>query len=204
MTTVSLPRRDLPVGSMGQHSVGWWAIICGILTEGALFAYLLFSYYYFAVQPRPVAFPPEAPTFSLAAPNTVILLLSSAAAWWGERATRRGARQNQTIGLGLASLLGIIFVVVQVFEWKSKSFSFNSDAYGSLFFTVTGFHMAHVIVGLFLLLPLTLWSALGYFGPRRSAPVSIGAVYWHFVDAVWLTVFFTFYITPYLGLRHGP
>jgi heme/copper-type cytochrome/quinol oxidase subunit 3 len=98
----------------------------------------------------------------------------------------------------------VIFVGIQVLEWKAKSFSLNSSAYGSLFFTITGFHMAHVIVGLLLLLPLTLWSTLGYFGPLRSAPISIGAVYWHFVDAVWLAVFFTLYITPYLGLHHGP
>jgi heme/copper-type cytochrome/quinol oxidase subunit 3 len=96
-----------------------------------------------------------------------------------------------------------VFVVIQTFEWKAKSFSLNSGPYGSLFFTITGFHMAHVILGLLMLLPLTIWSALGYFGPHRSAPVSIGAIYWHFVDAVWLTVFFTIYITPYLGLRHG-
>ena len=59
--------------------------------------------------------------------------------------------------------------------------------------------MAHVVVGLLVLLVLLLWSALGYFDRERHAPVAIGAIYWHFVDAVWLTVFFTFYITPYLS-----
>ena len=72
-----------------------------------------------------------------------------------------------------------------------------------LFYTVTGFHGAHVIVGVLILAALTIWSWLGYFGRANSTPVSVGVVYWHFVDAVWLTVFFTFYLTPYLGLRHG-
>jgi heme/copper-type cytochrome/quinol oxidase subunit 3 len=97
-----------------------------------------------------------------------------------------------------------MFVGIQLMEWHGRPFSLSSSAYGSLFFTITGFHMAHVILGLLLLLPLTIWSGLGSFGPRRSAPVSIGAIYWHFVDAVWLVVFFTIYITPYLGLRHEP
>jgi heme/copper-type cytochrome/quinol oxidase subunit 3 len=59
--------------------------------------------------------------------------------------------------------------------------------------------MAHVAIGLLVLAALFVWSLLGYFDIGRHAPVSIGAVYWHFVDAVWLTLFFTFYITPRLG-----
>jgi heme/copper-type cytochrome/quinol oxidase subunit 3 len=60
--------------------------------------------------------------------------------------------------------------------------------------------MLHVIAGILILATLTLWSALGYFDRRRSAAVSIGTIYWHFVDAVWLVVFFTFYITPRLNV----
>jgi heme/copper-type cytochrome/quinol oxidase subunit 3 len=123
--------------------------------------------------------------------------------WWAERGARQGLRTRQVVGLAITFILGVIFVVIQVFEWKAKSFSVTSSAYGSLYFTVTGFHMAHVVLGLIILLPLTIWSALGYFGPQRSSPISVGAIYWHFVDAVWVTVFFTFYITPYLGLRHA-
>jgi heme/copper-type cytochrome/quinol oxidase subunit 3 len=185
------------------YAAGWWGMICGIITEAALFAYLLFSYFYFAVQPHGSPWPAEMPTFNLAVPNTVVLLVSCAAAWLGERGARQGALLKQVAGLGLAFILGAIFVVIEVFEWKSKSFSINSGAYGSLFFVINGFHMAHLILGLLILLPLTVWSALGYFGPRRNAAVSIGAIYWYFVTVVWLVVFFSLYITPYLGLRHG-
>ncbi|HVX75539.1 MAG TPA: cytochrome c oxidase subunit 3, partial [Bradyrhizobium sp.] len=153
---------------------------------------------------RGAPWPPEMPTFRLAAPNTIILLISSVAVWLGERGATEGNRLKQTAGLGTGFVLGVIFVVIQVLEWKAKSFSLNSSTYGSIFFVTTGFHMAHVVLGLLILLPLTLWSAMGYFGPQRSAPISIGAIYWHFVDAVWLVVFFSFYLTPYLGLRHVP
>jgi cytochrome c oxidase subunit 3 len=203
MSTVSIPRYDLPVGNVKTHAVGWWGILAGIITEAALFAYLLFGYFYFTIQPHGEMWPTEMPHFKLALPNTIILLVSSGAVWLGERGAHQGVRWKQATGLGVGFVLGVIFVVIQVFEWKSKSFSLNSGAYGSLFFTITGFHMAHVVLGLLMLFPLTIWSMLGYFGPRRSAPISIGAIYWHFVDAVWLVVFFSLYITPYLGLRHG-
>lgn len=203
MTIVSIPRTDFPVGNVKTYAVGWWGMIAGIITEAALFAYLLFGYFYFAIQPHGAAWPTEMPSFKLAGPNTVLLLISSLAVWFGEQGAHQGSRLKQAAGLGAGFILGVIFVVIQIFEWKSKSFTLNSGPYGSLFYTITGFHMAHVVLGLLLLLPLTLWSALGYFGPRRSAPISIGAIYWHFVDAVWLIVFFSLYITPYLGLRHG-
>jgi heme/copper-type cytochrome/quinol oxidase subunit 3 len=58
--------------------------------------------------------------------------------------------------------------------------------------------MAHVVAGLAMLIVVFIWSALGYFTPRRYEPVSISIVYWHFVDAVWLAVFTTFYVSPYL------
>lgn len=203
MTDTAIRRRPLPIGVIGTHSGGWWGMVGLILTEGALFVYLLFSYYYFAVQLHPAPWPPELPSVRLSLPNTIILLLSSVAVWWGERGTRHGNRLAQLLGLGIGLILGIIFVGIQLLEWKAKSFSLSSGSYSSLFFTVTGFHMAHVVVGILILAAVLLWSALGYFGPVRSSPVTTGAIYWHFVDAVWLTVFFTFYITPYLGLYHG-
>ncbi|WP_035646899.1 cytochrome c oxidase subunit 3 [Bradyrhizobium sp. ORS 285] len=203
MTIVAIPRTELPIGSLTPRTAGWWGMIAGIVTEASLFAYLLFCYFYFTIQPRGEMWPAEMPSFKLAGPNTAILLISSVAVWYGERGGRQGSRLKQALGLGTGFVLGVIFVAIQVLEWKAKSFSFNSGPYGSLFFVITGFHMGHVVLGLLMLLPLTIWSMLGYFGPGREAPISIGAIYWHFVDAVWLTVFFSLYITPYLGLSHG-
>lgn len=197
MSDAALGTYALPVGGVGRKGVGWLGLWCLIGTEGALFAYLLFSYYYFSVQ-LPHTWIPAPPSFRLSAPNTAILILSSVAAWWGQRGVKRNARGQLVAGLGLAALLGIIFLVIQVFEWRAKPFSLRSGPYGSLFYTVTGFHMAHVLAGVLMLLLTTLWAALGYFDVRRNAPVHIVTAYWHFVDIVWLTVFTTFYITPYL------
>jgi cytochrome c oxidase subunit III len=199
MSELVLERAELPTGSIRYHASGWWGMLGIILSEAALFGYLLFCYYYLAVQPHSQPWPPTLPELKLSLPDTIILLLSSVAVWWGERAIKEGARLRAIAGVGAGLVLGIVFVVIQVFEWKSKSFSINSHAYGSLYFTITGFHMAHVIVGNILLAVVTWWMALDYFGPFRNAAVSISAIYWHFVDLVWLTIFFTFYITPRLG-----
>jgi len=164
-----------------------------------LFSYLLFSYYYFAVQYGREWLPRELPKFRLSLPNTIILIVSSAVVWWAERGAKRGAQGQLVLGLLGGFSLGCVFVTIQIFEWKDKPFTYASSAYGSLYFTITGFHMAHVIAGLVMLLVLIVWSLMRYFDAERNASVSIGAIYWHFVDVVWLTVFFSLYITPYLG-----
>jgi heme/copper-type cytochrome/quinol oxidase subunit 3 len=199
MSELALEDREIRV----IHSLGWWGMWLFILTEAALFAFLLFSYYYVTIQPHASAWPPGgAPSLRLALPNTVILILSSVAAWFGVEGAKQGHRAQQLAGLAIAFALGLAFAIIQVIEWGNKPFTITSGAYGSLFFTITGFHLAHVTGGLLILLALLVWSAMGYLGRMNSRPVSIGAIYWHFVDVVWLFVFFTFYLTPLLGLIH--
>lgn len=194
-------RAPLPVGSRGRLSSGWWGMWSVVATEAALFAYLLFSFYYVASQahgPWPAA---GLPKLRIALPDTIILIAGSATVWWGERGVRRGHKGQLRLGLAATLVLGIIFLALQGLEWRDKTFTPASHAYGSLYFTITGFHMAHVVAGLVMLAFLLLWSLLGYFDVRRHSAVSIGAVYWHFVTVVWLFVFATIYVSPYLGLH---
>ncbi len=190
---------ELPVGSLRYNATGWWGMLCLIATEASLFIYLLFSYYFFAVQHGKSWLPDPHPSIALSGPDTIVLILSSVAVWWGEGGIKKGDRARHLIGTGIAIGLGVIFLVVQVFEWKGKTFTPQSGSYGSLFFTITGFHMAHVIVGVLVLSVVFVWSAAGLFNERRYMPVTIASSYWHFVDVVWLAVFFTFYISPLLG-----
>jgi heme/copper-type cytochrome/quinol oxidase subunit 3 len=194
---------QLPVGALNTRASGWWAMIFTIFTEASLFAYLLFSYYYLAVQPHlPGTFPEGGPPpMTLALPNTAILLLSSVAVAWAQFGVEHGNKWRLAWGLGVGAGLGLIFLIIQYFEWEQRPFVLADTPYSSLYYVVTGFHMAHVIVGVVMLSVLTWWAARGYFNQVRYAHIHIGALYWHFVDAVWLAVFFTFYVTPLLGLR---
>jgi heme/copper-type cytochrome/quinol oxidase subunit 3 len=188
----------LPVGAIDTRSNGWWAMLWLIATEAALFAFLLFAYYYIAVQPHePGTFPLGGiPSVKLSAPDTIILILSSVAVGFAQHGIMRGKQGRLVAGVFIGFVLGIVFVAIQCLEWSEKSFVLSANPYSSLFFTVTGFHMAHVIVGVLALGVLFVWSAMGYFNGRRYAHVHIVAIYWHFVDVVWLAIFFTFYITP--------
>ena len=192
----------LPIGAMDTRASGWWAMIFTVFTEASLFTYLLFSYYYLAVQPHaPGTFPEGGPPpLGIASVNTAILLASSFAVVWAQLSIEHNKKWRLVCGLGVGALLGTIFLAIQWHEWGDQPFGLSSTPYSSLYFVITGFHMAHVMVGVLMLLSLTFWSSRGYFDSRRFAHIHIGALYWHFVDAVWIAVFFTFYVTPLLGL----
>jgi cytochrome c oxidase subunit III len=190
--------RPLPVQPAGTRASGWYGLLFVVGTEAALFAYLLFSYFFLASQ-APGLWPPHGvPSLRIAGPNTVILLASSLTAWWGQSGIERGDRRRLLVGLGLTLVLGTLFAALQIVEWRQQPFAPSTDAYGSLYFTVTGMHVTHVVVGLIMLACLTIWAVQSRFTERRHLHVAIGVLYWHFVDVVWLAVFSTFYLSPYL------
>jgi heme/copper-type cytochrome/quinol oxidase subunit 3 len=195
---ISQPK-DLPIGPVGRHGIGYWGVGMLVVSEAALFSYLLFAYYYTGASAQHGWVLESRPTLKLALPNTILLLASSVVAWIGERGILDRQRGKALFGFGGAFVMGAIFAVVQGYEWVSKPFSLGTSSYASLYFVTTGFHMAHVIIGLGVLAALFVWTALDYFSPRRRLTISAGVLYWHFVDAVWLFVFTTYYLTPYLG-----
>lgn len=194
----------LPVGALGRRSAGWWGAMTLILTEAVLFGYLLFSYAFLALHPGGGWEAVEPPSFRLSGPNTALLLASSGVVHLGGRALRRGRPRRAAGWLALGAAMGAAFLGVQGLEWAEKPFGLDTHAYGSLYFVITGFHGAHVLAGLLMLIPAALWCLLGRVDGRRDAPVAVATAYWHFVDAVWVAVFATLYVSPHLLAGGGP
>jgi cytochrome c oxidase subunit III len=189
----------LPVGAAGKRSSGWWGVCMLIATEASLFGYLLVSYYYLWAQTGQ-HWPPEGlPKLMTSGINTVILLSSSVFFWLAERCIRKNRTTGTMAWLAIAIIAGAAFIAIQLREWHNKPYGLTTNLYGSLYFTITGFHLLHVAVGLVILILLLLWTRLGYFDARRCEAISIGGLYWHFVDAVWLFIFSSFFLVPYLG-----
>jgi heme/copper-type cytochrome/quinol oxidase subunit 3 len=159
MTDAAIQSDPRPIGSVERRTSGWYGMLTVLMTEGALFAYLLFSYYYFAVQ-YGHQWLPDLPKLHLSLPNTIILFASSVAAWFAQRGVRIGRKDHLVWGLVASIVLGAIFMLIQGLEWGEKPFTMASAAYGSVYFTITGFHMMHVAAGLIFLVLLLIWSWL--------------------------------------------
>lgn len=97
--------------------------------------------------------------------------------------------------LGVTILLGLLFLGGQAWEYAhlaSEGFSASTDAFATVFFTLTGFHGLHVAVGLLML--ATVFLRRDRLGGTKSGPAEAVSYYWHFVDGIWVLVFLTLYV----------
>jgi heme/copper-type cytochrome/quinol oxidase subunit 3 len=195
---VSQPR-DLPVGPTVSQGLGIWGMWTIIATESALFAYLLFSYFYLGAQGAPGWLLEPQPSLKYALPSTAIALISCVLTWAGVRAVLASRRSLALLAFSATLLLGVAFVALEILDWRAKPFQLGSSSYASIYFVTTGLDLLHWLVGIGIFFFLTLWTSLGYFSARRSIVVTASALYWYFVTVIWLAIFVTFYISPYLG-----
>ena len=126
--------------------------------------------------------------------NTIILLLSGTTVTWAHHALLHNDRKGLVTGLTLTVLLGMLFTFVQAFEYVHAPFAFKDSIYGATFFMATGFHGFHVIIGTIFLAVCLLRSIRGDFTPQKHFGFEAAAWYWHFVDVVWLFLFFSIYV----------
>lgn len=130
--------------------------------------------------------------------NTVILLISSVTCHMAHVALENAKRKQILIWLGITVLLGCIFMYLQIAEYihaySEMGLTLQSGVYGNTFFMLTGFHGFHVTLGTVILLILWLRVAKGHFTPENHFAFQAGSWYWHFVDVVWVMLFFFVYI----------
>lgn len=126
--------------------------------------------------------------------NTVILLLSGTTVTWAHHALIHNERGMLTLMLAITVALGVLFSGVQAYEYAVAPFDFSNSIYGATFFMATGFHGFHVLVGAIFLTVCLVRAMLGHFTPKQHFGFEAAAWYWHFVDVVWLFLFFAVYI----------
>jgi cytochrome c oxidase subunit 3 len=166
-----------------------------IASEIMLFGSFFTAYFFVRVAAgTPWPTPPyQLPVF-IAGLNTIILVTSSFTMHWALQAIKRGNRAGLQAGLSLTFLLGLTFLLTQITEYARIGFAPYTDAFGSVFFCLTGLHGAHVFVGLTLLLAATIRSFRGHYSEDEHLGVEIPGIYWHFVDVMWIVVYTTVYI----------
>jgi cytochrome c oxidase subunit III len=165
-----------------------------LVSEAFLFGALFIIYYY--LRAHTLIWPPAGiePHLATALVNTVILLSSSVTVSRAGRAIRSGSASGMARWLTATLVLGGAFLALKMYEWASNVFGPADYAYGSIYYTLTGFHAVHVLVGLGILGALLVRTRAGLFSAHRHLAVELGSFYWHFVDGIWVLVFATIYV----------
>jgi cytochrome c oxidase subunit 3 len=135
-------------------------------------------------------------------PATVLLILSSFTAQFAVWGIRRGDRTAFVRNLAVTVVLGIVFLVMQAIDYAllySEGITLDAGTFGTTYFTLTGFHGAHVFGGVIMLGVVLYRGLAGQFSARHHDAVEAASLYWHFVDVVWIVLFSVLYILPGTG-----
>jgi cytochrome c oxidase subunit 3 len=179
-----------------------WAMLWIIITEAIIFA--SFFAYWFWTRWHTVSWseavggswpPPEVEhDLTLVSINTVILLLSGFTA---HKSLEKHLEEDYDMSkrLLLATIcLGLSFLLIQMYEYYNAGFIWSDHPYGTAFFSLTGLHGLHVMIGIIMFSVVFLLMKKGFYDRPRYDSFRAITMYWHFVDAVWILLFFIVYL----------
>jgi cytochrome c oxidase subunit 3 len=135
----------------------------------------------------------ELEAWPLATILTILLVTSSVTMQFGVAAIRRGDQRRLRMWVGVTLLLGVLFLLGQVYDYSTLGFGIGDGIFATTFYTLTGFHGAHVFGGAVGMTILFARAMQGQFSARNHVAVEAISMYWHFVDVVWVALFFTLY-----------
>lgn len=170
-----------------------------VFTEAFFFLCLIMSYIYLAYS---TGFEPHDLSkldIGTSGIYTALLIISSFTLHLAERGYDRGNTRALKTWLIITVILGAIFLIGQGREYAhliQEKITLESSVFGASFFTLTGFHGLHVFIGLIILSIMLVLAFLGDFKRKSSSALGAIAIYWHFVDIVWVVVFTVVYVLP--------
>ena len=173
-----------------------FGLITFLIADGMTFAGFFAAYLtYKAVNPLPdgAIYELELPIPTL---NTILLLVSSATFHRAGKALLKNKNAESQRWLILTSILGIIFLICQLFEYFHLPFGLTDNLFASTFYALTGFHGLHVTLGTLMILIIS-WQARengGRLSNQNMFPLEAVELYWHFVDGIWVILFIILYL----------
>jgi cytochrome c oxidase subunit III len=193
------PTPILPRFVLGPKSVHWWGMLGLIAIEIVVFGGLIAMYFWLKLA-NP-SWPPEGidvKSLTLPSINTLVLIASGVAMAVANRGIKRGEQLTLKLGQGIALVLGVVFLVLKYVEYSGYDYDWSTHAYGSITWTMTGFHSAHVISVVFKGIIVLTMALRGMFRADRHLAFELSTIYWLFVVVIWIPLYFSMYISPRL------
>ena len=130
---------------------------------------------------------------------TIVLVISSVTMQLAVMAIQKGNRSGMIKYLSISVALGLSFLAMQMYDYSQLSFRAGDTIFGTTFYTLTGFHGAHVFGGVIFIFVVLMRGMGGGFSARNHEAVEAASFYWHFVDVVWIALFTIIYIIPLIS-----
>lgn len=180
---------------LDHRKLGIWVFLA---SEVIFFAALITTFLVFRDKSVPgTPNPHDILTLLIPTINTMVLLISSVTMVMALESIKQNKFRATCIWLGVTALLGATFLILKGTEYSelfAEGLTPSASIFGSVYFTVTGFHAAHILVGIIWILSVIALTIRGRFSSTNFLPVEIVGLYWHFVDLVWVAIFMVVYL----------
>jgi cytochrome c oxidase subunit 3/cytochrome o ubiquinol oxidase subunit 3 len=190
---ITHPGRTVEWHLPNKRRVGMTALIVG---ESAILTIFVVAYVFY--MGKSLSGPTPAQVLEVPILATICLLSSSFTIWRAEKAIEDDRMGTFTFFLGTTIALGAAFLTNTAREWGKlihrDGLTISTNLFGTTFYSLVGLHATHVVVGLFLLTSIFIFSLFGWVDSRQSERFGVVVLYWHFVDAVWVVVFTVVYL----------
>ena len=146
---------------------------------------------------NPFAFPFHQGALNVILPATIMLVLSSITCQMGVWAIQRDDHRGFVRAFAVTLVLGVTFLLLQAYDYSvliGEGLTMGSTTFGTTYFTLTGFHGAHVFGGVLMLSVVLYRGMAGQFSAKHNDMVEATSLYWHFVDVVWILLFSILYL----------
>jgi heme/copper-type cytochrome/quinol oxidase subunit 3 len=190
----------LPNHAFGPDSILWWGTLGYMALEGMAFVLAVATYFYLMREvpswPPGGIWPPE---LRYGTTFTAVLALSVVPNVWAKRAAERHELRGVLVGLAAALAFGLALLVLRGFEFTVLNVRWDTNAYGSIVWTLLGLHTLHLATDVADSAVLLAVLLCGHVEPRRFTDVSENSDYWYFVVVTWLPIFAVLYLVPRSG-----
>ena len=186
-TSLVIPPSEMPLPHELRGKVGMW---CLIAAESAIFSIFVIAYLYYAG--KSLSGPTPSQVLHVPVFNSICLFSSSFTIVMAERAIARGMAKMFAVWWFVTIALGAIFILGTAREWYhliyDEGLTISSSLFGTTYYSLVGLHAFHVIVGLTGLSIIMIFTVLGHVKQEHAERIGVFAMYWHFVDAIWVVV----------------
>lgn len=192
-SSIALTPGELPLSYEWRGQVGMW---CLIAAESAIFSIFVVAYLFYAG--KSLGGPTPNDVLRVPIFDSICLFSSSFTIVMAERAIARGALKRFGTWLFVTIALGAVFILGTAREWErlidEEGLTISTNLFGTTFYSLVGLHAFHVVVGLTGLSIIMAFTALGFVQREHAKRVGVFAMYWHFVDAIWVVVLSVVYL----------
>jgi cytochrome c oxidase subunit 3 len=187
----------LPRFAFGQRAITWWGVMGFLAIEGTMLVICFVSYFY--LRTRVTDWPPpptELPDLFIPTINLAVLLISVVPMYLVNRAAKRLDKRKVLIWTIVCDVAGIIFITIRAFEFTALNVKWDTNAYGSIVWTIIVIHTFHLVSEVIETIVITIIIARGHDEPKYFVDSTDNALYWYFIVGIWIPCYVIIFLAP--------